>query len=44
MQLISTLVVTQYLPLRLLVDILAGKPTAPRTTIKHSAEERELKN
>lgn len=44
MHLISTLAVTQYLSLRLLVDILAEKLVAPRTTIKDSAEEQGLKN
>lgn len=43
MHLTSTLAVNQYLPLRLLVDMLAGKLTAPRTTIKDSAEQG-LKN
>lgn len=44
MHLPSTLAVTQYLPLRLLVDMLAGKLIAPKTTIKDSAEEQGLKN
>lgn len=38
------LVVTQYQSLRLLIDTLAEKLIAARTTIKDSAEKQGLKN
>lgn len=39
---IPTVVVTHFLPLGLLADILAGKLIGPRAMVKDSAEEKGL--